>query len=249
MRLKNKIAIVTGGSNGIGRAVCLEFARQGAKVVFCDIDEKNGKELLKQIKSLGYEAMFLKCDVREEKDVLRVISKTIKKYKRIDILVNNAGIFLEKKISDISRQEWDNLLNINLRGVFLFTSKVSKYMVEKKSGKIISISSIFGEVGFVDTSAYSAASGAIVNLTRELALELSPHKINVNAVSSGVVATEMIGSLLSCPNKKKKILSNIPLERVGTCEEVSDAVVFLASNNSDFITGHNLVVDGGWLSH
>jgi len=247
--LKNKIAIVTGGANGIGRAICLEFVKQGAKVVLCDIDSKAGKEVEKQIKHLGYEAFFLKCDVRKEEDVLKVINYTKKKYNQIDILVNNAGVFLEKKISQISKEEWDNVIETNLRGVFFFISSVSKHMIENKSGKIISISSIFGEVGFKNTSVYCASSGAIINMTRELVLELSPHKININVVSSGVVVTEMIGSLLSDPAKKKEILSNIPLERIGTCEEVADAVTFLASNRASFITGHNLVVDGGWLAH
>ncbi len=124
MILKNKVAIVTGGANGIGRAICLEFVRQGAKVVFCDIDYKSGREVVKQIEHLGYEAMFLKCDVRKKEDVLKVVNKAKKKYSKIDILVNNAGIFLEKKVSLVSKEEWDNVIETNLRGAFFFISQV-----------------------------------------------------------------------------------------------------------------------------
>ncbi len=249
MKLKNNVAIVTGGANGIGKAIALEFAKQGAKVVICDIDKVAGKEVVNQIERLGYKAIFVKADVTKKNDVQRTIKRTIKDFEKIDVLINNAGIFIQEKISKIKEEEWDNLINTNLKGMYLFISCIAEHMIEHKRGKIISIGSIFGEVGYNNTSVYSAANGGIISLTKAVALELAPYRINVNIVSPGIIATKMNEDVLTNPELKKKIISNIPLERIGIPEEIADAVVFLASNRSDFITGHNLIVDGGWTIH
>lgn len=249
MKLINNVAIITGAANGIGKATALEFAKQGAKVVICDIDAKKGKYLNNQIKHLGYISIFIKADVRKKEDIERVIRKTLKEFKKIDILVNNAGIYIQKEIFKITETEWDKVINNNLKGMYLLVSKISKQMIKKKKGKIISIGSIFGKVGYGNMTLYSTVNGGIISFTKSLAIELAPYKINVNVVSPGIIATKMNEELLTNLKIKKELLSNIPLERIGLPEEVADSIVFLASNKSNFITGHNLIVDGGWTVH
>ncbi len=249
MKLKDKVAIITGSASGIGRATAIEFGKQGAKVVVCDINLKSAREVSKQIQHLGSESIAIKCDVSKKTDVDKVVRKTISEFREIDILVNNAGVALIKPIQDMNESEWDKVINVNLKSVFLFSKEVSKFMIKEKKGKIINIDSIAGEVGFMNASAYCASKGGVVNLTRELAMELSPHKINVNGVAPGVIQTNMTEDLLNDEKARKELLSNIPLNRFGTPEEIADAVVFLASKDADFISGHNLAVDGGWLTY
>ena len=249
MKLKNKVAIVTGSKRGIGKSIALELAKEGAKVVVSDIDLKECQSVCDEIKKIGSDAIAVKCDVSQKKDVDAMIKKSIQKFKKIDILVNNAGVFLTKPFIQMTEKDWDFVLDINLKGLFLCTNAVAKQMIKQKNGKIISIASIAGEVGFMNSSAYCASKAGIINLTRELAMELSPHNINVNAVAPGVIATEMTEDMLRDKNTKEVLLANIPLGRIGQPEEIGKAIVFLASDDSNFITGHTLVVDGGWLTH
>lgn len=249
MKLKNKVAIVTGSRRGIGRSITLELAKEGAKVVISDIDLKECQNVCDEIKKIGSDAIAIKCDVSKKSDVDAMVKKTIQKFKRIDILINNAGVVLMKPFVQMTEKDWDFVLDINLKGVFLCTNAVAKQMVKQKGGKIISIASIAGEVGFMNTSAYCASKAGIINLTRELAMELSPHNINVNVVAPGVIATKMTEDMLKDKKTKEFLLANTPLGRVGNPEEIGKAVIFLASNDSNFITGHTLVVDGGWLTH
>jgi len=249
MKLKNKVAIVTGSRRGIGRSITLELAKEGAKVIISDIDLKECQNVCDEIKKIGSDAIAVKCDVSKKRDVDAMVKKTIQKFKRIDILVNNAGVVLMKPFVQMTEKDWDFVLDINLKGVFLCTNAVAKQMVKQKGGKIISIASIAGEVGFMNTSAYCASKAGIINLTRELAMELSPHNINVNVVAPGIIATKMTEDMLKDKKTKEVLLANTPLGRVGNPEEIGKAVIFLASNDSNFITGHTLVVDGGWLTH
>ncbi len=248
-KLKNKISIITGSANGIGKSIALEFAKQGSKVVVCDIDLIKAKEVSKQIKHLGGDSIAIKCDVSNKNDVRKVVKKTIKEFERIDILVNNAGISMMKPINETSEEEWENIININLKSVFLFSKEVSSTMIKQKKGKIININSIGGEVGILNASAYCSSKGGVVNLTKELAIELSPHNINVNGIAPGIITTKMSEEMLNDEKTRKELLSNIPLNRFGTPEEIADAAVFLASKDSDFISGHNLAVDGGFLTY
>lgn len=249
MKLRGKIAIITGAGNGIGKATAIEFAREHAKLILLDINAKTTKEVAEQIKQQGGEAEYMKCDVTKKEQVKKCINKIIKKYERIDILVSNAGIFTQKPIHEMTEKEWNNIIDVNLKGAFLTIRSVAEHMKKNKKGKIITISSIAGKKGMINTSAFSAANGGIINLVKELTLELSPYKINVNSISPGIIATEMLTELMDDLEKRKEMLSNIPMKRIGTPEEVADAVVFLASTDSDFITGHNLVIDGGWTTH
>ncbi len=249
MKLKNKIAIVTGSKRGIGKSIALELAKEGAKLVISDVDLKECRDVCDEIKKIGSSAIALKCDVSKKRDVDNLVKRTIQKFRRIDILVNNAGVVLMKPFVEMTEKDWDFILDINLKGIFFCTSAVVKQMVKQKSGKIVSIASIAGEVGFMNISAYCASKAGIINLTRELALELSPHNINVNAVAPGIIVTKMTEGILGDKRAKEGLLANIPLKRVGRPEEIGRAVVFLASGDSDYITGHTLVVDGGWLAH
>ncbi|MFH1291277.1 MAG: 3-oxoacyl-ACP reductase family protein [archaeon] len=249
MKLKNKVAIVTGSRRGIGKSIALELAKEGAKVVVSDIDLKECQKVCDEIKKIGSDTIAIKCDVSKKTDVDTMIKKAIQKFKKIDILVNNAGVVSMKPFIEMTEKDWDFVLDINLKGVFLCTSAVAKQMIKQKSGKIISISSIAGEVGFMNTSAYCASKAGVVNLTRELAMELSPHNINVNSIAPGIIATQMTEDMLKDKKTKEVLLASIPLGRVGQPEEIGKAAVFLASSDSDFVTGHTLVVDGGWLTH
>lgn len=249
MKLKNKIAIVTGSRRGIGKSIALELAKEGAKVVISDIDLKECQNVCNEIKKIGSDAIAVNCDVSKKRDADAMVKRVIQKFKKIDILVNNAGVVLMKPFVQMTEKDWDFVLDINLKGVFLCTNAVVKQMIKQKSGKIISVASIAGEVGFMNTSAYCASKAGIINLTRELAMELSPHNINVNAVAPGVIATKMTEDMLKDKKTKEVLLASTPLGRIGQPEEIGKAVVFLASDDSNFITGHTLVVDGGWLTH
>lgn len=248
MRLKNKIAIITGSGRGIGKAIVLEMAKQGANVIISDINLEECQKVCKEVEKIGSKALAVKCDVSNEKEVKDLIKKTINKFGRIDILVNNAGIFKQIPIEEMTEKDLGLVLDINLKGYFLCTREAVKYMKKQKRGKIINISSIAGEVGFLNSSAYCASKGGIIAMTKELALELGQYRINVNAVGPGVVETPMTKGMLENPETKKALLANIPLCRVCQPEEIGKAAVFLASDEADYITGHCLFVDGGWLS-
>jgi len=248
MNLKNKVAVVTGAKQGIGKAIALELAKHGANVVVSDIDLKGCEEVAEEIKDLGTDALAIKCDVTKQDQIDEMIKKTTEKFDSPDILINNAGVVKQKPFLEFTEEDWDTILDVNLKGMFLVTKTAAKEMAKNESGKIVSISSIAGEVGFANTSAYCASKAGIINLTRELALELSDKGINVNAIAPGVIKTDMTEDMLEDENTKKDLLANIPMGRVGKPEEIAKAVVFLASDDSDYITGHTLVVDGGWLS-
>src|SRR6056297_2078211 len=248
MTLKNKVAIVTGARRGIGKAIALELAKKGASVVVSDINLEEQKQVVEEIKELGQKALAIKADVTSREEVENMVQKTIDKFGRIDILVNNAGISGLKPFQDITEEDWDKVLDINLKGNFLCTKAVSKHMIKQESGKIISIASIAGKVGFRNASAYCASKAGIVNLTKELALELAPKNMNVNAIAPGIIKTKMTEDMLEDENQKKALMQSIPLNRAGGPEEIGKAAAFLASNDADYITGHTLVIDGGWLA-
>jgi len=246
--LKNKVAIVTGAKRGIGKAIALNLARNGVKVVVTDIDKDDCEEVVKEIEELEGEGLALKLDVTKEEEIKNVIQLTKEKFGRIDILVNNAGIFIQEELEEMETSKIDKLLSVDLRGVILGIKNVIPEMKKQKYGKIINIASIAGFVGFDLSSVYCAAKGGVVNMTRELALDLGKYKINVNAVAPGVIETDMTNDMLADENIKTALLSKIPYGRVGKPNDIANAVVFLASDESEYITGHTIVVDGGWLT-
>jgi len=242
--LDGKVAIVTGAGQGIGREIALLLAKSGAKVAVIDVSDKVFG-VLKDVETLGQEGLAIKCDVSNSGEVEEAVRKIVEKFNRIDILVNNAGIYPFKPFTEMREQEWDMVLGINLRGVFHFTRAVIPGMIERRRGKIINIASIAGSVvGFANLSHYSASKAGIVGFTRALALEVAQYGINVNAVSPGPILTP--GTRVLGEETYEQIRKSIPLGRWGRPEEVANLVLFLASDESDFITGQNIIIDGGY---
>lgn len=247
MKLENKVAIVTGSSRGIGRAIALGLAKEGACVVvnYCN-SRKAGEEVAHQIEKMGFRSIVIKADVSKEDEVEKMVKTTINEFNKIDILVNNAGICPFNSIADISLDEWNKVLSVNLTGVFICSKAVMRFMIQKRSGKIINISSTAGKTGGIVVSAhYSASKAAVISLTKSLAKELSQYGINVNAVAPGGINTDIWTKLLI--GSKAKLLNTIPLGRFGEPEDVAKAVVFLASDAARYITGEILDINGGML--
>ena len=243
MKLKDKVAIVTGAASsmGMGRAFALAFAKERADVVVCDIQE-GIQERAKEIEGLGRKALAIKTDLSKASEVSQLIETTVKTFGKIDILVNNAGMREEPPtpVQDITEEQWDAIHDVNLKGMFFCIKYAVPYMIKQKNGKIINIASIFGQVAFPGYAAYCASKGGVVNLTRTLALELAPHKINVNAIGPGVIETELSKTTLEDPEIMKLILPLIPFGRVGQPEDIAAVAVFLASDESEYVNGQTI---------
>jgi len=249
--LKNKVALITGARRGIGRGIALALAEAGAKVVVTDIDEKECEAVVKEIEKLGSEGLAKKLDVTNKKEIEEVVAETIKKFGKLNILVNNAGICPFKPFLELTEEDWDKVLDINLKGYFLCAQAATKEMVKQKWGRIINIASVaMGQmgVGMANIVHYVASKGGIAGMTEAMAVELAPLGINVNAISPGVIETKMAESVISDPAAKETILKRVPKGRVGQPKDIASAVVYLASEEADYVTGAVLVVDGGWLA-
>jgi len=247
MKLQGKVAIVTGSGRGIGKAISLEFARQGADVVVnAHRDIKAIFETAEEIRSLGRKSLPIVADVSNNEDVKKLVSETIKQFGKIDILVNNAGIMRSAPIEQLSEDDWDSVININLKGTFLCSKYVSQQMIKQKSGVIINIASIAGLIPEIFAGAYSPSKAGLINLTQLLALEWAKYNIRVNAICPGSIETAMTNA--EWPGKKREArIKAIPLNRFGKQEEVAKTAVFLACDDSSYMTGHALVMDGGSL--
>ena len=248
MRLKNKVAIVTGAGSGIGRSIALAFAREGAKVVVADLNEKGGLETVDLVKKEKEEAIFVKVDVSQAENIDQMVEVCLKEFGQVDILVNNAGIVKMSPLHETTEEDWDKILGVNLKSVFLSSKKVLPIMLSQGKGKIINVASIAGLVGFSNLGAYCASKGGIIALTREMALEYAPQKINVNCIAPGIIKTAMTKEMLADPATKQSFESSTPYPRLGEPEDIAQAAVYLASDESDFVNGEILVVDGGWIA-
>jgi 3-oxoacyl-[acyl-carrier protein] reductase len=240
MRFKDKIVMVTGGAAGIGRVTAEAFAREGAKLAICDVNPETGEAAAK---SLGAEASFEKVDVANETDVSEWTDQVVKRYGRIDVLVNNAGITRDALLLRMKAADWDLVMNVNLKGAFLCTRAVVRYMAQQRSGRIVNVASVVGVVGNAGQANYVASKAGLIGLTKTVAREFAARGITVNAVAPGFIATQMTAVLSE--KVKEGFLSQIPLGRAGTAEEVASAVTFLASDQAAYLTGQVLHVSGG----
>lgn len=249
MELVGKIAIVSGGGQGIGAAISRCFAEEGAKVIIAEIDSETAKSATESIRKSGYTAEYVVTDIRKENDVMDLINKTVDGYGKIDIMINNAGIGKVGPIDEMGLDEWDSVLETNGRGIFLCCKHAAKAMKEQKGGAIVNIASIHGLQGMPERGPYSFSKAGIVNLTRSLAAELGRYNIRVNTVAPGFTLTKGFEHQVSIGTvTKEELVSRIPLGRLATVEDMANAVVFLASDRAGYISGVTLPVDGGWLA-
>jgi len=249
--LKNKIAIITGARQGMGRAHALALAKVGAKVVVADISKEDCEKVVKEIEKNKGEAMAVKCDVTKKEEVDKMVLATVEKWGKVDILVNNAGICQFFPFLEMSEKDWDRTLDINLKGYFLCAQAAAKEMVKQKSGVIINIASVaMGQqgIGFPNIAHYCASKGGIVGMTEALAVELASYNIRVNAVAPGMIETPMLDPMKKDAKTIEAMLARVPMHRLGKAEEVSNLVLFLASGQSSYMTGSTVVIDGGWLA-
>jgi len=243
-RLLNKIAIVTGGAQGIGKSIVRKLASEGANCVIVDVDIQNAENTAKEVREeSNVETLVFKVDVSNFQEVQNCVDETFKKFGRIDILVNNAGITKDNLILKMTEEEWDKVLDINLKGCFNFIKAVSKYMLKQRSGRIINIASVVGLMGNPGQANYSASKGGLIALTKTVAKEFASRNILVNAVAPGYIKTKMTEALTE--EQKKKLQEYIPLNRLGEPEDVANAVWFLSIEESSYITGQVISVNGG----
>jgi 3-oxoacyl-[acyl-carrier protein] reductase len=243
MKLKDKVALVTGAAQGIGKAIAMALAKEGANVIMSDINLELAKQTAAEVASMGVKTLAISCNVAVADDVQKAINEAVRVFEKIDILVNNAGITRDGLLIRMKDEDWDLVLDVNLKGTFNCIKAVSPLMMKKRYGKIISIASIVGEMGNAGQANYSASKGGVIALTKTVARELAARNITANAVAPGFIDTDMTKKLPE--DVRAKLAQAIPLTRLGSPEDVAAAVVFLASPESDYITGQVLNVNGG----
>jgi NAD(P)-dependent dehydrogenase (short-subunit alcohol dehydrogenase family) len=248
--LEGNVALVTGGRRGLGKAIALAFAEAGADVAVCDLVADSGEleEVAKAVRSFGRRAMCLEIDTSKKKSVDEVVQAVIAGFGCIDILVNNAAIVLRIPLIDLSEEDWQKMIDVDLKGYFLCSQVVGRKMIERKKGTMINIASSMGMKAGQNRGAYSVAKAGVIMLTRVLALELAKYNIRVNAISPHIIKTDFSRPVWSDPEALKSVLADVPLGRSGEPDDVARPAVFLASDASKYMTGHTIAVDGGWLA-
>jgi len=247
--LKGKVAVVTGGGTGIGRAIAVALAEAGAGVVVCGLQLDQCEETCREIsRNFGSKTLAHRCDVCEKAQIETLVDKVAAEFTRLDILVNNAGVTSNFHVFDLPEEEWDRVINTNLKGSFLFSQAAGRVMAQSGGGVIINIGSQLGEVARPNKAHYVSSKGGIRMLTKALALDLAAYGIRVNSVAPGPVDTDLAGPLLDDPVSRSAVLDRLPLGRIGQPSDIAGAVVFLASDLASFITGTTLFVDGGYLA-
>jgi len=238
---KDKVVIITGAFGGIGKSLALKFGGRGARLVMWDVLMDEGFE--KEMASAGIEFISAKLDITRQTDVENCLKAVLEKWSRVDVLINNAGITRDGLVLKMSEKDWDDVLNVNLKGSFICSKIVGKVMFSQKAGKIVNVASIIGQIGNIGQANYSASKGALISLTKTCAKEFGRFGVNVNAVAPGYIVTRMTEQL---PEKvKEKMLEMIPLKRFGKPEEVAGMILFLASEEADYVTGQVFRIDGG----
>lgn len=250
MRLDKKVALVTGAGSGIGKAVAIAAAEAGADCIPCELPERMAdlEPVCAEIERLGRKALPLPLRLPDLESVDTAVVRAASEMGRIDVLVNNAGVNIPREALELTEADWDGVMDVNLKGLFFMSQRVARHMVDAGGGKIVNIASQNGVVGYYRRAAYCSSKAGVVNLTRVLALEWAPYGINVNAVGPTFILTPLTQSTFDDPVLREDLLKRIPLGRVGQPEDVTGAVVFLASPAADLITGHTLLVDGGWTA-
>jgi 3-hydroxybutyrate dehydrogenase len=258
MKLNGKVGVVTGGGSGIGLAIAETFAKEGAKVVVADLDEKGGREAAEKIQKMGGNSVFVRTDVTRSEDCKRLIEEAVKNFGRIDILVNNAGIQYVSPITEFPEEKWNLLIGVMLTGPFFLTKYALPHMIGQKGGRIINMSSIHGLIGVKFKSAYVSAKHGIIGLTKVTALEMAEHGITANAICPTFVRTPLVEKQIDDQAKahgisreevmEKVILAEAPMKRMLEPEEVADLVVYLAGDSARNITGTSIAIDEGWTA-
>jgi len=246
MRLKGRVAMVTGAGRGIGRQTAITFAREGAQLVVADIDVVSGEKTAAEIRESGGEAIFLRIDVADEASVNAAVTKAVEQFGRIDVLVNNAGVLRDAKLVKMSDADFDFVISVNMKGVFHCSRAVAPLMIEQGSGVILNASSVVALYGNYGQSSYVASKSGVIGMTKVWARELGPKGVRVNAVAPGFIQTEMLAAV---PEKVLDMMrQKTPLRRLGQAQDIANAYLFLASDEASFITGHVLSVDGGVIT-
>ena len=243
MRFKNKVVMVTGSTRGIGKEIAVRFAKEGATSIILARNEPQARQVADEIQKGGLKADSFACDVTNLANVQEIVNKILDKHKSIDILVNNAGITKDNLLLRMSESDWDEVISINLKGVFNCTKVVTKVMLKAQKGKVVNLASIIGIRGNAGQANYSASKAGIIGFTKSVALEFASRGINVNAIAPGYIETDMTAQMQD--NARQKILKSIPLKKLGQAADVAGACLFLASEAANYITGQTIVIDGG----
>ncbi len=246
--LTGKTAIVTGGSRGIGKKTAADLAEAGANIVIVDILEEKGKEAAEEIKEIGTETLFCKTDITKVDEIEAMVSEVKNKFEKIDILVNAAGINVRSRPEDVKEEDWDKILDVNLKGLFFCCQKVGEVMIEQEYGKIVNISSIQGEEVLPLRASYAASKGGVKQVSKSMAVEWAKYNINVNVVAPAFVRTPMVEKVLADDTWGDVIINKTPMRRPCEPQEVADTILFLVSDMASYITGHTLLIDGGWTA-
>jgi 2-dehydro-3-deoxy-D-gluconate 5-dehydrogenase len=246
--LKGNIALVTGASRGLGQGMALALAEAGADVALVARTQSSLEETAAKVEKAGSRALVVQADLSRSGETTRVVDEAVKQFGRLDILLNAAGTQVRKPISEMTEQDYDYLMSVNLKSLYFLSQAASKEMSRNNRGKIINIASLTSFIGISNISIYGTSKGGVASMTRQFAVELAKNNIQVNAISPGYFITELTAALFADPERAKWVLGKIPMGRTGTPEDLAGAVVFLASKASDYVTGQILSVDGGWLA-